>query len=118
MAIFDVVEVVISDSNIYNGHIISAVSIELPPLDVNAGEAKVALLAMIFALSHAPSYSYLKGILPLIKLDHAPIVEDIYQQFLLLQSCTTSKVFGSSNHRPHQVVKVQVASNSFVLEAF
>jgi hypothetical protein len=53
-------------------------------LDVNAGEAKVALLAMIFTLSHAPNYSYLKGILPLIKLDY--VCSNCYHHRKLLKN--------------------------------
>lgn len=45
---FGVAGAVLSDSN---GHIISAVTSRLPPLDVNAGEAHVALLVVKYTVS-------------------------------------------------------------------
>lgn len=105
---FVVAAVVLSDSN---NQITSDVTSWLPPLDVNAGKAQVALLAFKYVVSSGCSLSFLKGSVSLIITlainkanllsTFAPIIEDIHQQLHLLQRWTAIKISRSANHRVH-----------------
>jgi hypothetical protein len=42
----------VKSENVYYGHIIPAATRRLPPLDINAGAAQAALLAVKYAISY------------------------------------------------------------------
>jgi hypothetical protein len=68
----------VKSENVYYGHIIPAATRRLPPLDINAGAAQAALLAVKYAISYGWHSLILEGdfsssLSPSTKLNTSPI---------------------------------------------
>jgi hypothetical protein len=108
----------------HDGNIIAAVSKKLPLLEVNAGEAQAALLAIQFASSFGCHSLCLEGdsltvILAINKVSlftdwsFAPIIGDIHLQLHGFSSWTAVKVSRSANFRAHQLAKWAASNRIF-----